>query len=141
MVPKGWKIEQVGDLFDVQLGKMLNKEAKEKTPQFHYLGNSNVKWGHFDLSDLKMMHFSNRDIEKFTLKSDDIIMCEGGEVGRCAIWQGSSQNIFYQKALHRLRSKGQIVPQFFQNYMEKISGTKLLDDYTTLKSICYLTRV
>lgn len=140
MLPKGWKIEQVGDLFDVQLGKMLNKEAKEKTPQFHYLGNSNVKWGHFDLSDLKMMHFSEREIEKFTLKSDDIIMCEGGEVGRCAIWQGLNQNIFYQKALHRLRSKGQIVPQFFQNYMEKISGTKLLDDYTTRTSIAHLTR-
>ncbi len=140
MVPKGWKIEQVGDLFDVQLGKMLNKEAKEKTPQFHYLGNSNVKWGQFDLSDLKMMHFSEREIEKFTLKSDDIIMCEGGEVGRCAIWQGLNQNIFYQKALHRLRSKGQIVPQFFQNYMEKISGTKLLDDYTTRTSIAHLTR-
>ena len=140
MVPEGWKIELVGDLFDVQLGKMLNKEAKEKTPQFHYLGNSNVKWGYFDLSDLKTMHFSERDIEKFTMKSDDIIMCEGGEVGRCAIWQGSNQNIFYQKALHRLRSKGQIVPQFFQNYMEKISGTKLLDDYTTRTSIAHLTR-
>lgn len=140
MVPNGWKLERVGDLFDVQLGKMLNQEAKDKTPQFHYLGNSNVKWGSFDLSDLKTMHFSERDVEKFTLELDDIIMCEGGEVGRCAIWQGSDTAIFYQKALHRLRSKGQIIPQFFQSYMEKISGTKLLDDYTTRTSIAHLTR-
>ncbi|MFU1633882.1 restriction endonuclease subunit S [Aeromonas veronii] len=140
MVPNGWKLERVGDLFDVQLGKMLNQEAKDKTPQFHYLGNSNVKWGSFDLSDLKTMHFSERDVEKFTLELDDIIMCEGGEVGRCAIWQGSDTAIFYQKALHRLRSKGQIIPQFFQSYMEKISGTKLLDDYTSRTSIAHLTR-
>ena len=140
MVPKGWRIKQVGDLFDVQLGKMLNKAAKEKTPQYRYLGNSNVKWGFFDLSDLNTMHFSDRDVEKFTLKLDDIIMCEGGEVGRCAIWKGSTQAIFYQKALHRLRTKGQVVPHFFQHYMEKIAGTKLLDDYTTRTSIAHLTR-
>jgi type I restriction enzyme S subunit len=140
MVPEGWRIKQVGDLFDVQLGKMLNKAAKEKTPQYQYLGNSNVKWGFFDLSDLNTMHFSDREVEKFTLKLDDIIMCEGGEVGRCAIWKGSTQAIFYQKALHRLRSKGQVAPHFFQHYMEKIAGTKLLDDYTTRTSIAHLTR-
>lgn len=139
-LPHGWTIEQVGDLFEVQLGKMLNKEAKAKNPQFPYLGNTNVKWGHFDLSDLKTMYFSERDVGKFSLKKNDIIMCEGGEVGRCAIWKGSSQNIYYQKALHRLRTKGGIIPVFFQNYMENISGTKRLDDYTTRTSIAHLTR-
>ena len=140
MVPEGWNIKPVGDLFEVQLGKMLNKAAKEQGPQYSYLGNTNVQWGYFDLSDLKTMHFTARDKEKFTLQSDDIVMCEGGEVGRCAIWQGSEQVIFYQKALHRLRSKGEVIPQFFQNYMEKIAGTKLLDNYTSRTSIAHLTR-
>ena len=140
MVPEGWNIKPVGDLFEVQLGKMLNKAAKEQSPQYSYLGNTNVQWGYFDLSDLKTMHFTARDKEKFTLQPDDIVMCEGGEVGRCAIWQGSEQVVFYQKALHRLRSKGEVIPQFFQNYMEKIAGTKLLDNYTSRTSIAHLTR-
>ena len=140
MVPKGWSVQCVGNLFDVQLGKMLNQEAKEKFPQYKYLGNSNVKWGCFDFSDLKMMHFSQKDISKFSLEVDDILMCEGGEVGRCTIWEGSEETIFYQKALHRLRSNGKIIPKFFQFYMEKIAGTKLLDDYSTKTSIAHLTQ-
>ncbi|MCK7460030.1 restriction endonuclease subunit S [Idiomarina aminovorans] len=140
MVPKGWSIKPVGDLFNVQLGKMLNKTAKEKTPQFPYLGNSNVQWGRFELSDLKAMHFTERETVKFSLEPNDIIMCEGGEVGRCAIWHDVGRVIFYQKALHRLRTKGEVIPEFFKTYMESISGTKLLDDYTTRTSIAHLTR-
>lgn len=139
-MPKGWSIVHVGDLFEVQLGKMLNKEAKAKGPQFKYLGNSNVKWGHFDLSNLNAMYFNEKEINKFSLRVDDIVMCEGGEVGRCAIWQGQEENIYYQKALHRLRSKGKVSPYFFQAYIESIAGTKLLDDYTTRTSIAHLTR-
>ncbi|TRW48925.1 restriction endonuclease subunit S [Aliidiomarina halalkaliphila] len=140
MVPEGWTLKRVGELFDAQLGKMLNKEAKQKEPQFPYLGNSNVQWGRFDLSDLKTMHFNERELMKFSLIPNDIIMCEGGEVGRCAVWQEIGQNIYYQKALHRLRTKGEILPDFFQAYMESISGTKLLDDYTTRTSIAHLTQ-
>ncbi|WP_180100971.1 restriction endonuclease subunit S [Acinetobacter sp. YH12151] len=139
-VPEGWNVKQVGDLFELQLGKMLNKEALKKNPQFYYLGNSNVQWGRFDLTDLKKMHFNDKDIVKFNLQANDILVCEGGEVGRCAIWKENHKTIFYQKALHRLRSKGEIVPEFFQNYMEKIAGTKLLDNYTTRTSIAHLTQ-
>lgn len=140
MLPEGWDIKPVGDLFEVQLGKMLNKKAKELQPQYPYIGNSNVRWGSFDLSELKTMHFNDREVEKFTIKSGDILLCEGGEVGRCAIWQDDDTTIYYQKALHRLRVKSGIIPEFFQSYMTKISGTKLLDDHTTRTSIAHLTR-
>ncbi|HIF9368510.1 TPA: restriction endonuclease subunit S [Photobacterium damselae] len=140
MVPNGWQIKTVGHLFEVQLGKMLNKIAKEKYPQYQYLGNSDVRWGYFNLSDLKSMYFNEREMDKFTLKNGDILMCEGGEVGRCAIWNGGETSIYYQKALHRLRGKGGIVPEYFQSYMSFINGTKLLDDFSTKTSIAHLTR-
>jgi len=140
MVPSGWKLEFVENIFNVQLGKMLNKVAKEQFPQFQYLGNTNVKWGYFELSDLKSMFFNEREREKFTLLNGDILMCEGGEVGRCAIWILGQKDVFFQKALHRLRSKGSIIPEYFQNYMIFIAGTKLLDDSTTRTSIAHLTR-
>ncbi|BCG64455.1 MAG: type I restriction enzyme, S subunit [Methyloprofundus sp.] len=140
MVPSGWTMEFVGNVFDVQLGKMLNKVAKEQFPQLQYLGNTNVKWGYFELSELKRMFFNDREKEKFTILDGDILMCEGGEVGRCAIWDSGEKDIFYQKALHRLRSKGTIFPEYFQNYMKFIAETKLLDDFTTRTSIAHLTR-
>lgn len=140
MLPKGWKLQTVDDLFHVQLGKMLNQAAKEKNPQFKYLGNSNVRWGHFETNDLKTMYFSERELGKFALQKGDIILCEGGEVGRCAIWDQDGSDIFYQKALHRLRSKGGIHPEYFQSFMYFINGSKLLDDFTTRTSIAHLTR-
>jgi len=140
MVPNGWSLNYVGDLFTVQLGKMLNKAAKAQFPQFQYFGNSDVKWGDFDFSQLKSMHFNERERQKFTLQKGDILMCEGGEVGRCSIWTREQDNIYYQKALHRLRSNGAIIPEYFYNFMSFIAGTKALNDYTTRTSIAHLTR-
>jgi len=140
MVPDGWFIEVVANLFDVQLGKMLNQKAKELQPHYTYLTNFNVRWGCFDLSKLNTMHFSEKEIQKFTLKKGDLIMCEGGEVGRCAIWIGEISNCYYQKALHRLRVKGEINAEYFQTYMRYIAGTKRLEDYTGRTSIAHLTR-
>ncbi len=136
----GWMLETVGELFDIQLGKMLNQKAIELSPKYPYLGNSNVRWGTFDLENLKTMHFSEKEINKFSLQKNDILMCEGGEVGRCAIWENESREIYYQKALHRLRSKGKILPRYFYHYMAFIAGTKLLDNQTTKTSIAHLTR-
>ncbi len=140
MVPNGWELNSVNDLFDTNLGKMLNQEAKIKAPHYRYLGNSDVRWGHFNFTNLKSMYFSEKEKNKFTLKQGDILMCEGGEVGRCSIWNSKNEIVYYQKALHRLRSKGGIVPEYFYNFMCFIAGTKALDDFTTRTSIAHLTQ-
>lgn len=140
MVPKGWELNTVADLFDTHLGKMLNQAAKLQTPQYKYLGNSDIKWGNINVLELKTMYFSEKEKTKFTLKIGDILMCEGGEVGRCSIWNSTVSNIYYQKALHRLRSRGDIIPEYFYNYMCFIAGTKTLDNLTTRTSIAHLTQ-
>ncbi len=140
MLPNGWVKKKVGDLFEVQLGKMLNQLAKEQNPQYEYLGNSDIQWGKINTENLNTMFFSVREIQKFHLACGDILMCEGGEVGRCAIWKNQKQDILYQKAIHRLRSKGNIIPEYFYGYMISIAGTKLLDDFTTKTSIAHLTQ-
>ena len=131
MVPEGWTKQTVGTLFDVQLGKMLNKAAKERSPQEPYLTNFNVRWGTFDTSKFNSMFFSDKDKEKFSLRVGDLLVCEGGEVGRCAIWEEEITPCYYQKALHRLRPKGSVIPQYFQLYMEHIAGTKKLENFTS----------
>ena len=69
-----------------------------------YLRNKDVQWGEIKITDLPVMDISPDEIERYTIKNGDLLVCEGGDVGRAAIWRGDNNAIGYQKALHRLRS-------------------------------------
>lgn len=141
MLPEGWAKATVGEVFNVQLGKMLNKEAKGGLEQRPYLTNVNVRWGHIAVDSLNHMHFSKAEREKFRLKHGDLIICEGGEVGRSAIWRGEIEECYYQKALHRLRPlNGSVLADYMYLYMEFANTNGLLSDYSSRSSIAHLTR-
>lgn len=91
----------LGDVVDTALGKMLDAKANrgESTP---YLRNVNVRWGTVDLRDVRTVPLADAEQARFSLARGDLLVCEGGEPGRCAIWQ-SNAPMAYQKALHRLR--------------------------------------
>ncbi len=95
-----WKKMRLGDISDMCLGKMLNKETNKGEFQ-PYLANINVRWGSFDLTNLDMMRFEKSEHDRYGLKFGDIVMCEGGEPGRCAIWKEEIPDMKFQKALHR----------------------------------------
>lgn len=136
-----WRMQKIGDLFEVQLGKMLNKVASSGPDQREYLTNVNVRWGRFELSELNQMHFSERDRKKFRLVAGDLIVCEGGEVGRCAIWRGERNDCYYQKALHRLRRKSpEILPEYTYQFFQFGADSGLFSDFSTRSSIAHLTR-
>ena len=94
---------KLGEVAEIQLGKMLDAKKNKGTPR-KYLANIDVRWGRFDLSDVKEMRFEDDEIERYALQKGDIVMCEGGEPGRCAIWQELCKGMMYQKALHRIRT-------------------------------------
>jgi len=98
----GVSFARIGELASTNLGKMLDakKATGEMTP---YLANINVRWGHFDLENLKSVPLTTEEQARLTMQSGDIIVCEGGEPGRCAVWDRDNSNIAYQKALHRVR--------------------------------------
>ena len=97
-----WEKVRLGDVTDSCLGKMLDQE-KNKGDYQPYLANVNVRWGSFDLENLPQMRFENDEQERYGLKYGDLIICEGGEPGRCAIWKDAIPNMKIQKALHRVR--------------------------------------
>jgi type I restriction enzyme S subunit len=70
-----------------------------------YLRNSDVQWGHINTENLPSMDFSGEDLKRYSLRAGDLLVCEGGEVGRAAVWSGKLEGCFYQKALHRLRPR------------------------------------
>lgn len=109
---KGWKSVVLDDVCEIQLGKMLSPKSKTGTNSRPYLRNANVQWNRFDLAEIAEMDFDERESEKFALKSGDLLVCEGGEPGRAAIWQDQIIPCYYQKALHRLRPFKNVNPYF-----------------------------
>lgn len=102
-LPEGWRWARLGDVCEIQLGKMLSPASKTGTRSRPYLRNANVQWGHFDLADIAGMDFTEAEEAKFALEPGDLLVGEGGEPGRAAVWQGEITPCCYQKALHRLR--------------------------------------
>ncbi len=118
-IPAHWEIVETGEIFEIQLGKMLSQKAKRGISSRPYLRNANVQWGYIDLGDLSEMDFNAAEMKKFGLRQDDILVCEGGEIGRTAIWENQMEECYYQKAIHRLRPKdgSLVLPRFFAYYM------------------------
>ena len=106
-VPQSWELVKLDDVFETQLGKMLSQKAHIGNDPKPYLRNKNVQWGQIDITDLLEMNFNERERAKFALRPGDLLICEGGEPGRAAIWHGELKECYYQKALHRLRPKDQ----------------------------------
>jgi type I restriction enzyme S subunit len=115
-MPERWKLVRLGELFETQLGKMLSQKAHGGNEPKPYLRNKNVQWGYVHLSDMATMDFSDREMEKFRLLPGDLLVCEGGFVGRAALWRGDIEDCYYQKALHRLRPRGQKMSNEFLCY-------------------------
>lgn len=117
-VPAHWSIEPLGARYDVQLGKMLNPSATAGLHPAPYLRNANVQWDHVRLDDLAVMDFDPGERVKFELRPGDLLICEGGDVGRTAMWRGELKECFFQKAIHRVRPKGDgDVPRFLYYLM------------------------
>lgn len=106
----------LGRIAEIQLGKMLSPRAKIGTGTFPYLRNQNVQWGRIEIDDLAEMDFSDRERKKFELRAGDLLVCEGGEPGRCAIWVGERTDCYYQKALHRIRPHAGLADSEFLSF-------------------------
>ena len=134
-----WEWTRVEECFELQLGKMSSKKAREGREQASYIKNNNVLWDGFVLDDLPRMSFSGVERRKFSLHPGDLIVCEGGEIGRSAIWADVGREIVYQKALHRLRPRdGSVLPRFFLHYLRYCATAGELEKIATGTTILHL---
>ena len=102
-LPEGWCETQLGDIFNHNTGKALNSSNTEGTLK-DYLTTSNVYWNSFDFSVIKKMLFKESELNKCQITKGDLLVCEGGDIGRAAIWD-YDYDICIQNHLHRLRPK------------------------------------
>ena len=128
----------VGAVAVTRLGKMLDKAKNKGTPR-RYLRNINVRWFDFDLSDLLEMRFEDSELSEFTLQFGDVLICEGGEPGRAAVWDGREDDIYFQKAIHRVRFLTIVDSGFFVKALRASADDGRLAEYFTGTGIKHFT--
>lgn len=136
-IPDSWIWCRFGWMGESRLGKMLDK-SKNTGIDMPYLRNLNVRWRDFDLSDVLEIKVEEREIEKVSAKKNDLLICEGGEPGRSAIWY-SEDSIVIQKALHRFRCGENIIPEYALLCIETDFMSGRLSNYYTGAAIKHLT--
>ncbi|MEP0826679.1 MAG: restriction endonuclease subunit S [Nitrososphaera sp.] len=118
-IPFDWDLATLGELFDIQQGKSVSPENRKGVSPHPFLRTANVLWGRLDLTKVDTMDFTNEEIEKLSLKSGDLLVCEGGDVGRTALWRGEIEKCAFQNHIHRLRARSsEIVPEFYMHWMQ-----------------------
>lgn len=111
-LPTGWAWAELGEIADHQLGKMLNKKTMTGRP-VRYLRSVNIRDGFIDLSDLNEMLMQEYELEKYAIRDGDVLVIEGGDAGRSAIWSGPNPDgLAFQNQLHRLRPVAGILSAF-----------------------------
>ena len=131
---KSWKVYSFAEISSSRLGKMLDAKQQTGKCSYPYLANFNVQWFSFNLENLNNMDFNEAERIEFELRNGDLLVCEGGEIGRCAVWHNEIKPCFFQKALHRVRCNRQLVHPYYlawwfkyncdHNGFEAIAGAK-----------------
>lgn len=136
----GWALVPLCNLAaETSLGKMLDREKNTGVPR-PYLGNINVRWGRFDLEHVKTMPIEDRELARYALQQGDLVVCEGGEPGRCAVWVSDDREMLIQKALHRVRFTSGYIPDFARYFLEYVARSGELSKSFTGSTFKHLTR-
>src|SRR5262249_34456934 len=140
-LPEGWSVVLLKEVALMRLGKMLDAKKQANGKPLPYLRNINVRWGVFDLSQMLTMVFLDDEVSEFDLRPGDVLVCEGGEPGRAAVWHDRGSNIKFQKAIHRVRLQGGIDPHWLMYHLRHDALRGGLDEYFTGSTIKHLTGV
>ena len=139
-VPEHWDVAALRHRYSQALGKMLDAKRITGSHLLPYLRNTDVQWDDISVDDLPMMDISPSEYGRYTVRRGDLLVCEGGEVGRSAIWSGELTLCGFQKALHRLRPKNtqRDVPRFLcYNLRTAANGHAFSDGHVS--TIAHLT--
>jgi type I restriction enzyme S subunit len=133
-----WKTKDLSEIADSRLGKMLDqsKNTGELTP---YLRNINVRWFSFDLEDIQEIRLADTEIIDLDVRFGDLLVCEGGEPGRCAVWRGEDSKYTFQKALHRVRTSKHLLADYLSFCLSNSANNGKLEQLFTGTTIKHLT--
>ncbi|MFC5875753.1 restriction endonuclease subunit S [Chryseobacterium arachidis] len=114
-------------------------KIKNQGKYYPYLRSVNVRWGDVILDDLKEMKFEDIEIYRYSIEKGDLLICEGGEVGRCAVWDREN-SMLYQNAIHRVRFHCKIDSYLYMYFLWHYNNIHFLDNYSKGVTIKHLTK-
>ncbi len=120
-IPASWAWVRFGDIAQHNSGKTLDKGRNTGEPR-DYITTSNLYWGRFELDNVRQMLIRDDELEKCTARKNDLLICEGGEAGRAAVWHFDSE-VCFQNHVHRARFYRDIDPYFAYRFFEKLNAT------------------
>lgn len=135
-VPEHWSVCKLNFRFSVELGKMLDQKRISGEHLIPYLRNQDVQWAAINAVDLPVMDIAPDEYDRYTAVAGDLLVCEGGDVGRAAIWTGDP--IGYQKALHRLRPRADDQPSFMLAMLVAAKTTGVFSENDSKATISHL---
>jgi len=136
-IPSSWIWTTIGEIGEAELGKTLDNE-RNKGELKPYLCALNVQWHGFNLANIKQIKIEENEKERYLLKQGDLLICEGGDVGRCAIWKGEDE-IYYQNALHRVRFHCGVSTKFYEYVLSLFKSLGVIDDRSKGVTIKHFT--
>jgi type I restriction enzyme S subunit len=137
----GYATCRLSEVATSRLGKMLDKQ-KNTGVETTYLRNINVRWFGFDLSDLQTLRIEPDERESLRVLDGDVLICEGGEPGRCAVWRSGATDTVFQKALHRVRPDPEkVLPEWIAYCIKWLCDSGKLNDLFTGTTIKHLTGI
>jgi type I restriction enzyme S subunit len=122
-IPESWKWAYVGELFQHNTGKAQNASGSSEGTLRKFITTSNLYWNRFDFSKIKAMPFTDQELVRCTVKKGDLLVCEGGDCGRSAIWT-YEEEVCIQNHVHRLRPFAPVSIEYYYYvfYLYKNSG-------------------
>jgi type I restriction enzyme S subunit len=119
MINEAWNWRPLGELFEIGAGKTMSAAARDGAFKTPFLRTSNVLWDEIDLTVVDEMAIPEQELATKLLRPGDLLVCEGGEIGRAAIWNGEREVMSFQNHLHRLRPlNGEVEPRFYVYFLQ-----------------------
>ncbi|MBU6346851.1 MAG: restriction endonuclease subunit S, partial [Cyanobacteria bacterium REEB494] len=139
-IPEGWNLIRLKYGYKTCLGKMLQSSPSSSEDSLEpYLRAANISWEGVNLADLKEMYFSPYEKSLYELKAGDLVVSEGGDVGRTAIWRGEIDNCYIQNAVHRIRNRERYSNPFLYYWLFFIKSIGYIDLLCNKATIAHFT--
>ncbi|NNM70027.1 MAG: restriction endonuclease subunit S [Gallionella sp.] len=139
-VPGHWVVTALKRGFDVTLGKMLQPESSSPDDELlPYLRAANIQWGGVDTTDIKQMWLSKRDRAQLRLESGDLLVSEGGDVGRSCLWEAELDNCYFQNSVNRVRARNGQSNRYLYYWMSTIKDKGYIDVLCNKSTIAHFT--
>jgi type I restriction enzyme S subunit len=139
-IPKHWEVRKLKYVAESVLGKMLCNEDKGGYSKKPYLKSKNIQWLNVDISDVEEMWFSDKELIQYRLKKGDLVLSEGGEVGKTCLWNEELEECYIQNSAHKVTVNNDNLAEFYL-YLFFLYGNKgAFDAITNKVSIGHLTK-